>query len=66
MTDRAHFEADPVLTALMSAPADDAPESDEERAAVEEAMVEIRAGRWLEHDELRARIARQRLDMDEP
>ncbi len=36
---------DPVLTALLSAPDDDEPETDEERASVSEARQDIQAGR---------------------
>ena len=36
---------DPVLTALLSAPEDDEPETDEERASVSEARQDIQAGR---------------------
>ena len=36
---------DPVLTALLSAPDDDEPETDEERASVSKARQDIQAGR---------------------
>lgn len=38
-------EEDPVLRSLRSAPADDEPETDEERSAVEEALQEVREGK---------------------
>lgn len=61
MVARARLDDDPVLAACMSAPADDVPETDEERAAVEEGMAAIRAGRWIGPDEVRASIERRRL-----
>lgn len=39
-----HWRADPVSRALAAAPADDEPETPEERAAVEEAHEEVRRG----------------------
>lgn len=45
--------ADPVLRALLTAPDDDEPESDEERAAVSEAYEDIKAGRVYSLDEVK-------------
>jgi hypothetical protein len=36
---------DPVLNAILNAPGDDEPESDEERAAVDKAREDVRMGR---------------------
>ncbi len=47
---------DPVLLALLTAPVDDEPETDEERAAVEEAKADIAAGRVVTNEELRREI----------
>lgn len=44
---------DPVLQALMEAPYDDEPETDEERAAVAEAQEDFKAGRVVSHQELK-------------
>ena len=43
---------DPVLRALLLAPWDDEPETDEERAAVEEAREDLRQGRTVSMDEV--------------
>jgi hypothetical protein len=53
-------EQDPVLAALLCAPTDPTPETDEEREAVEEGMAAIRAGQWVRHDEVHAMIERRR------
>ena len=47
---------DPVLRAFLDAPEDDEPESEEERAAVEEAYEELRAGEELSHEELKREL----------
>jgi hypothetical protein len=49
-------EIDPVLLAMLTAPLDDEPETDEERAAVAEAREDVAAGRLVAHDEARRRI----------
>ena len=45
---------DPVLYALITAPEDDEPETEEERAAMEEVYADIREGRgyWVSHEEV--------------
>ncbi len=48
--------ADPVLLALANAPIDDEPETDEERAAVEEAWEAYRRGEWSELCEVRKEL----------
>lgn len=55
-----HFDEDPVLAAAFAAPVDDTPESEEERAAVEVGMAEIRAGRWVSSAEIHAMIQQRR------
>jgi hypothetical protein len=47
---------DPVLRALLLAPEDDEPETDDERAAVAEARADLAAGRVVLHDEARRRL----------
>ncbi len=47
---------DPVLRAFLNAPEDDEPESEEERAAVEEAYEELRAGGELSHEDVKKRL----------
>lgn len=44
---------DPLLQALMAAPFDDEPETEEERAAVAEARGDFEAGREVTHEELK-------------
>jgi hypothetical protein len=44
---------DPVLKALLLAPLDDEPETDEERLAVEEAMEDLRQGRVVSMEEIK-------------
>jgi hypothetical protein len=44
-----------VLRALREAPLDDEPETDEERAAIAEAIEDERAVRLVPHDEVRRR-----------
>ncbi len=45
---------DPVMVALINAPASDEPETEEERAAVDAAKAEVRAGgRLYSHEEVR-------------
>ena len=46
------LEMDPVLAAIASAPVDETPETEEERAVVEEGMAAIRAGSWVQHQAL--------------
>jgi len=48
--------ADPVLTSLANAPFDDEPETDEERAAVEEAWEGYGRGEWKSMDEVRREL----------
>jgi hypothetical protein len=45
----------PLLEALRNAPVDDEPETEEERAAIEEAIEDERAGRLIPHEEVRRR-----------
>jgi hypothetical protein len=47
---------DPVLRALMRAPADDEPETDEERAAVAEGLAALARGDVLSDEELRREL----------
>ncbi len=49
---------DPVLFALLTAPEDDEPETEEERAAVDEVLEDIRTGRaeLISHDEVVKRL----------
>lgn len=48
---------DPVLRALLNAPDDDEPETDEEREAVREAMARIASGEpGIPHDEVRRMV----------
>jgi CO dehydrogenase/acetyl-CoA synthase beta subunit len=44
---------DPVLRAMLEAPEDDEPETEEERAAVTEAQEDFKAGRVVSHQELK-------------
>jgi len=44
---------DPVLRAFMEAPEDDEPLTDEDIAAIEEGLEDVRAGRVVSHDEAR-------------
>jgi CO dehydrogenase/acetyl-CoA synthase beta subunit len=44
---------DPVLRAMLEAPEDDEPETEEERAAVAEAQEDFKAGRVVSHQELK-------------
>ena len=46
---------DPVMRALLTAPIDDEPESEEERAAVAEAKAELARGEFLTHEEVKRR-----------
>lgn len=48
-------DEDPVLRALREAPLDDEPETEEERAAIAEAIEDERAGRLIPHEEVRRR-----------
>ena len=49
---------DPVLFALLTAPEDDEPETEEERTAVDEVLEDIRTGRaeLIPHDEVVKRL----------
>lgn len=46
---------DPVTRALLMAPMDDEPYTEEERAAVAEADAELARGEYLTHDEVKQR-----------
>jgi hypothetical protein len=48
--------ADAVERALLLAPDDDEPETPEERAAVEEALRDLREGRTVPHEEVKRRL----------
>ena len=50
---------DPVLHAFLNAPEDDEPETEEERAAMEEAYQDIKAGQahWVSLAEVKQRLA---------
>ena len=49
---------DPVAYALFTAPEDDEPETEAERAAMAEVYADIREGRgyWISHEEVKKRI----------
>jgi hypothetical protein len=47
---------DPVLRALLLAPTDDEPETDEERAAVAEARADYGRGEWATLEEVRREL----------
>ena len=47
---------DPVMRALMEAPEDDEPETEEERAAVTEAEEDFKASRVVSHQELKREL----------
>lgn len=47
---------DPVLFALLTAPVDDEPRTPEELAAIEEALADVRHGRTLSLETLRAEL----------
>jgi hypothetical protein len=49
-------QGDPLLRALMNAPEEDELMTEEERAAVEEAMEDVRAGHVVSDDELRREL----------
>jgi hypothetical protein len=51
-TPKSASDLDPVSLALVNAPADDEPESAEERAAVDEAKAEARRGEAIRDDDL--------------
>ena len=44
---------DPVLRAMLEAPEDDEPETEEERVAIVEAQEDFKAGRVVSHEELK-------------
>ena len=48
--------ADAVERSLLLAPDDDEPETPDERAAVEEALRDIREGRTVPHEEVKRRL----------
>lgn len=48
--------ADAAERALLLAPDDDEPETPEERAAVEEALRDVREGRTVPHEEVKRRL----------
>ena len=48
--------ADPVLAALANAPYDDEPETEEERAAVEEGWQAYRDGDWVSAEDVRREL----------
>ena len=57
----AHLKkCDPVAYALFTAPEDDEPETEAERAAMAEVYADIREGRgyWVSHEEVKTRMAR--------
>jgi len=45
----------PAIRAAREAPPDDEPLTDEEQAAIEEGLADVRAGRVVAHDEVRRR-----------
>ena len=47
---------DPVLQALMNAPLDDEPETDEERAAIEEGLTDLERGDVVSDEQLRREL----------
>ena len=47
---------DPVQLALATAPWDDEPESEEERVGAEEALRELREGKWVSQEVIEADI----------
>lgn len=47
---------DPLLHSLLSAPLDDEPLTEEDRAALDEARDDVVAGRLVSHDEARRRL----------
>ena len=47
---------DPVAYALYTAPEDDEPLTEEERAAIEEALEDTDPRNWLSHEEVKARL----------
>ncbi len=53
-----HGEDDPLLRKLLLAPFDDEPVTEEERAAVEEALEDIRHGRVVSHEEIMREFGR--------
>ena len=53
-------KCDPVAYAFFTAPEDDEPETEAERAAMAEVYADIREGRgyWVSHEEVKTRMAR--------
>ncbi len=47
---------DPLLRALLLAPWDDEPETDEERAAIQEGLDDLARGKVVSHEELRREL----------
>lgn len=56
---------DPVLAAFLNAPLASQPETDEERAAFEEGMADIRAGRVVSHESAARTVHRMKADSGE-
>ena len=56
---------DPVLAAFLNAPLSTEPETDEERAAFDVGMADIRAGRVVSHEAVLQTIDRMRRDSGE-
>ncbi|HVC34566.1 MAG TPA: hypothetical protein VNL16_13735 [Chloroflexota bacterium] len=52
--------ADPVLHALLTAPEDDEPLTDADRAALEEARADIAAGRLIPHEQVKRELSERR------
>ena len=57
---------DPVIRAMVNAPWDDEPFTEEQRKAVEEAERDLAAGHRIPHSEILARYGRDDEDLDEP
>lgn len=56
LTHLRELAGDPVLQALMNAPLDDEPETDEERAAIEEGLADLERGDVVSDEELRREL----------
>lgn len=59
----AAMKRDPVLRALVNAPVDNEPETEEERLAVEEARKDLEAGRVVSHEEARRRLLGKQVEV---
>ena len=57
---------DPVIRAVVDAPWDDEPVTEEDRKAVEEARRDLAAGHRIPHSEVLARLGLEDEDPDEP